>query len=315
MARSLVLHCRLNPSDALAVTAAVESLHARYSKEYKTDVRTSVPEIWRHNPWITPLEDDEAEHVELEQPPINKSKSLLSPFLEGYTRDLGHRLGVPLELTTNRPHLYLSDDEKVWINQVHEDITDGRDIPFWLVNAGVTSDCTAKQWPIEHYQAVIDATHGLIQWVQIGSAEHQHTPLHGVIDFIGKTDQRELIRLAYHAQGGLGPATYLQHLMAAWEKPYLCLLGGRESVARVNYPRQHLLHTMGMLACCATGPCWRARVAPLGDGEAHDQSLCDQPVLGWARPSAQCMAIIQPSEVIAVLSRILASQERSLQYK
>ena len=33
-------------------------------------------------------------------------------FLRGYCHDLGRQLGVPLDLTTSRPHLYLSDAER-----------------------------------------------------------------------------------------------------------------------------------------------------------------------------------------------------------
>lgn len=303
MRRKIVLHCRLSPGDVLTMTAALESLHSRYPREFDTDVRTPCPEIWEHNPWVTPIADDEGEHFDLEYPTIQQCNETLLPFLDGYTRNLGHRLGIPLELTTNRPHLYLGDDERNWINQVRQHVTDGRDVPFWLVNAGVKSDYTAKQWPIEYYQEVVDATRGNIQWVQIGAKEHDHPALSGVIDFRGKTDGRQLIRLAYHAQGGIGPVTYLQHLMAAWEKPYLCILGGREPVPWITYPRQHIFHTIGLLPCCSHGACWRSRVVPLNDGEGHDQSLCQEPVFGGLKPVARCMALIRPSELIAVLKR------------
>ena len=56
-----------------------------------------------------------------------------------------------------------------------------------------------------------------------------------MINLAGQTDHRQLIRLAWHARGGLGPVTYLQHLCAAWEKPYICLLGGREPATWVHY--------------------------------------------------------------------------------
>jgi ADP-heptose:LPS heptosyltransferase len=303
MPRKLILHCRLSPGDVLTMTAAVESLHVTYPGEYLTDVRTPASEIWQHNPRITPLADDEAEHFELEYPSIHQSDRILAPFLSGYTRDLGRKLGVPLELTINRPLLFLSEEEREWINQLREHFTHGRDVPFWLLTSGVKVDFTAKQWPIEYYQEVVDATRGRIQWVQVGSAEHDHVPLCGVVNLIGQTDHRQLIRLAYHCRGGLGPVTYLQHLLAAWEKPYLCLLGGREPANWVQYPRQVTFHTIGQLSCCQHGACWRSRVVPLGDGAEQDRSLCDQPVLGLVRPVGRCMALIRPDEAIRVLER------------
>jgi ADP-heptose:LPS heptosyltransferase len=306
MVRNLILQCRLSPGDVLAMTAAVESLHASYPGQYQTDVRTSVKEIWEHNPRIAPLADGEGELLDLHYPTIQRCNQAPHSFLAGYTRNLSELLGVPLELTTNRPHLYLSEEEKEWINQIRHHFTNNRVVPFWLVNAGVKNDYTTKQWPVENYQEVIDATRGRTQWVQIGATEHSHPRLRGVIDLIGKTDQRQLIRLAYHAEGGLGPVTYLQHLTAAWEKSYVCLLGGREPVTWVQYPRQITLHTIGQLTCCRSAACWRSRVMPLGDGGEQDGNLCDQPILGLERPVGRCMASIRPSEVLAVIERWLA---------
>ncbi len=306
----LILHIPLSPGDILTATAAVESLHATYPGRYQVDVRCAVPAIWENNPHITAIGDGDGRRIDLEYPLIQRSNQTLAPFLAGYTENLGHHLGVPLQLTTNRPHLYLSEEEKNWRNQVRdvwEKELAGRDPKFWLVNAGVKSDFTAKQWPVEHYQEVVNHTRGRIQWVQIGGREHDHPQLSGVLDLRGKTDARQLIRLAYHAQGGMGPVTYLQHLMAAWEKPYVCLLGGREPVTWVQYPRQTTFHAFGSaLSCCKGGACWKSRVVPLGEaGDEKNKSLCDHPVLGGVRPVAKCMAMIRPQEVLNVVERLL----------
>jgi ADP-heptose:LPS heptosyltransferase len=101
--------------------------------------------------------------------------------------------------------------------------------------------------------------------------------LRGVIDLLGKTDPRQLIRLVYHSSGGVGPSTFLQHLCAAWQKPYVCLLGGREPVAWVQYPKQTTLHSIGQLDCCRDRACWKSRVVPLGDRSEQDRSLCSNP--------------------------------------
>jgi hypothetical protein len=47
---------------------------------------------------------------------------------------LGQQLGVSLSLKVNRPQLYLSDQEKKWIDQIQHHVTDGRPVPFWLVS-------------------------------------------------------------------------------------------------------------------------------------------------------------------------------------
>ena len=302
--KRLILKSNLCPGDILTMTAAVESLHRTYPREYETDVRTSASEIWQHNPHVTKIGDD-GESIELKYPSINRSNQEHVPFLAGYTEDLGEKIGRPLSLKTNRPHLYLSDDEKNWVDQVTHHVTDGRKIPFWLVNAGIKSDYTAKAWAVESFQEVVDGTRGRIQWVQVGAKEHDHPKLNGVISLVGKTDHRQLIRLAWHCQGGLGPVTYLQHLCAAWEKPYICLLGGREPATWVSYPLQHTFHTIGTLPCCKTSACWKSRIVPAGDKSTKDESLCHHPVFGLQRPVARCMAAIRPDEIITLLERNL----------
>lgn len=297
--KRVILSCPLSPGDIATMTAAVHSLHERYPNQFVVDVRTPVPAIWEHNPGITPLAEAD-QTIEMHYPAVDKCNSRSAPFLAGYTEYLGDMLGVTLRLSTNRPHLYLSDEERGWLNQVAEK---GHGGPFWLVSSGVKSDYTAKQWPVEFYQQVVEQTKGVIQWVQVGAEEHDHVPLDGVINLIGQTDPRQLIRLAYHASGGLGPVTYLQHLCAAWEKPYVCLLGGREPAVWTQYPRQHTLHTIGALDCCRTGACWRSRVVKRNDGEKSDQSLCEKPVLVGKRPVGRCMQMITPADVVSVLRR------------
>lgn len=303
--RKLILSCPLSPGDVLTLTAAIESLHATYPGQYLTDVRTSCPALWEHNPHITAITDDdpEAKRIAMHYPQIDRSNQTMVNFLTCYTEYLGEQLGKPLRCTVNRPCVYLSDDEKKWMSQVQEHFTNGRPLKFWLVNAGAKRDFTLKQWPVEHYQRVIDATCGKIQWVQVGEASHGHPALKGVIDLRGKTDLRQLVRLAYHAEGGLGPVTFLQHLMAAHEKPYICLVGGREPATWVSYPKQHTLHTIGQLPCCVKGACWKSRVLPLEDGDKKDESLCARPVLGLERAVGQCMAMISPGEVLQILER------------
>ncbi len=302
----LILTTGLCPGDVLTLTAAVESLHLIYPGEYETDVRTPAAEIWQHNPRITPIPDGDpdARKIECHYPSIGRSNQEPVPFLAGYTSHLGEQLGRPLRCVVNRPQLYLSPEEASWQNHISQHFTGGKQVPYWLVNAGVKADYTAKSWPIEHYQAVIDTTLGDVQWVQVGAAEHGHPALRHVIDLRGKTDHRQFLRLVYHASGGLGPVTYLQHVCAAWQKPYICLLGGREPATWVQYPLQHTLSSLGTMACCRLRACWKSRVLAAGDGDAKDQSLCEWPVVGLQRPSPKCMAAITPDDVLSLLRRI-----------
>ncbi len=295
----LILKCNLCPGDILTLTAAVESLHRTYPGQYVTDVRTPAREIWHANPHVTTILDSEpgARAIDMHYPSINRCNQEAIPFLGGYTEYLAEQLGRPLRLQTNRPHIYMSAAELAEPTAI--------DGPFWIVNAGIKSDYTCKAWPIEYFQEVVDRTQGKIRWIQIGLREHNHPQLRGVTSLLDSGPPlRELIRLAYHAQGGLGPVTFLQHLCAAWQKPYVCLVGGREPATWVQYPYQHTLHTVGQLDCCRPHSCWRARVVPLGDGDDKDKSLCQYPVTeGLTRPAPKCMTMIRPEEVLQILER------------
>lgn len=298
--RRLVLASALSPGDLCTLTVAIESLHANYPGRFLTDVRTSCDELFRYNPRITPLAESDAEFMQMHYTDlVNSSNGVSNAFLRGYCFDLCKKLNVFLELTTNRPHLYLSDDEKTRgpLRRL------GSEIPekFWLVAAGVKRDLTVKQWPVEFFQEVVDYFRGKITFVQIGSSEHSHPSLDGVVNLLGRTDIRQLMCLAYHAQAGLGPITLLQHLCAAFEKPYVALLGGREPVTWTQYPLQTTLHTLGKLPCCRTNACWRSRVIALNDGSEQDDSLCDLPIMAMQRPVSKCMWLIKPVDVIRAM--------------
>lgn len=298
--KKIILENKQCPGDVMCLTAAVESLHSLFPGRYLTDVRTTAWEIWQHNPRISQLcsDDPDVEVIRAEYPAVHRSNSEPITMIEAMTEHLEKRLGIGLRCMTNRPVVYLSDEEKGWVDQVTE-IT-GTKTRFWLVNAGSKNDFPLKQWPVEYYQEVVNRTRGLITWVQIGSLEHNHPELTSVIDLRGKTDTRQLIRLAWHAAGGLGPITFLMHLMAAHRKPYVCLAGGREPVQWIAYPTQTTLHTIGSLSCCATSACWKSKVLA-----SQGENSCDKPVFGLSRLVGKCMAQITPDEVVPILRRHL----------
>lgn len=297
--QNLRLICKQSPGDVLVMTAAVESLATIYPNRWKIGYGGTAEEIWENNPHITRFKpDDEIVNLQMEYPAIHRSNYHHIPFMWAYIEFLGSALGVNLPIVTNHPSIYLSEEEKNWTSQVSE-LVGGRKIDYAVVNAGVKDDYTTKQWPVEYYQAVVNETQHKIQWVQVGSPEHDHFTLRNVIDMRGKTDTRQLIRMVYHSKFGIGPVTFLQHIYAAFEKPYICLLGGREPVTWVSYPLQHTLHTMGRLPCCEKNACWKSKVV----GESD--SLCELPVLGGIRPVGRCMSLIQPWEAISIINRML----------
>ena len=209
---------------------------------------------------------------------------------------------VPLKMSTNRPHVYLTDEEKGWMNQCWE--ASGNPGPFWVVNAGRKRDYTCKGWGHHNFQEVVDLLRGEVRFCQVGNPHDVHKPLDGVVNLLGKTSDRAFCRLVYHAQGVLTGVSYPMHLAAAFGKPCVVVAGGREPVLWNSYPQQHLLHTVGLLPCCRDGACWKSKVVKEHDPEGKDTAFCERPLPtpdGDHVPA--CMELIRPEEVAAVIKR------------
>lgn len=146
---------------------------------------------------------------------------------------------------------------------------------------------------------VIDKLKGKIQFVQVGREEHVHKCLKGVIDLRGKTDTRQLIRLCYHASGGLGGESFLHHIFAALQKPFVCLASGFLPKSWFSYPTTTILSRANTLPCYDKnkGCCWKSRTVKLNDGDSKDNSLCELPIFDGGNATPKCLALVSPDEV------------------
>jgi ADP-heptose:LPS heptosyltransferase len=297
------------PGDIVALTAAVRDLHRAYPKRFLTDVRTSCPELWEHNPYLTPIAPDDPDStvIDCHYPLIQESNRRRIHFLNGFIEYLKQTLGLAFRLTRLSGDIHLSEPEKRQPSPVEQ--RTGINMPYWIITAGGKFDYTIKWWHFRRWQAVVDRFREKILFVQVGEKHHYHPRLSGVLDFRGLTPPRELLRLVYHAQGVICPVTFLMHLAAAVEtksgsgaaRPCVVVAGGREPVAWEAYPGHEFLHTIGQLPCCATGGCWRSRSVPLGDGDEKDrpEHLCADTVEHLPR----CMHLITPEHVAAAIQR------------
>ena len=286
------------------LTAAVRDLHKCCPERFITDVRTSCPDLWKNNPYLTPLADDDpqVETIECHYPLINRCDKTPYHCLHGFVEFFNDRLHLAVKPTAFRGDLHLSAQEKLWHSQVHE--VAAAAIPFWIVAAGGKPDVTIKWWQTRRYQQVINHFKGKIQFVQVGEIGHWHPKLEGVIDLRGRTTLRELVRLVYHSQGILCSVTALMHLAAAVEKkrgqppnrPCVVIAGGREPAHWEAYPGHQFIHTNGALPCCAGGGCWKDRTAPLGDGDERDKP--DHLCVNVAQDLPRCLDMISAAEVI-----------------
>lgn len=266
------------------LTAALRDLHKTCPGKYATSVDTSARALWDHSPYVVPKSDADGswETVHCAYPLIHRSNQSAFHFIHGFIQDLGEKLGVKIEPTEFKGDIHLSEDERRWMSQVQE--MTKLPVPFWIIGAGGKFDFTAKWWPVERYQQVVDHYQGRILFVQVGEKHHHHPALNGVLDLCGKTNLRQLIRLMHHAQGVLCPVTLHMHLAAAVpvrkgmpkNRPCVVVAGGREPAQWEAYPHHQYLHTNGALPCCDQGGCWKSRVVPLGDKDAKDEpaKLC-----------------------------------------
>ncbi|MEZ5288318.1 MAG: glycosyltransferase family 9 protein [Vicinamibacterales bacterium] len=302
--RKLILRNFQSPGDIVMLTAAVRDLHRCHPGEFVTDVRTSCPDLWLHNPLLTPLseEDADVQVVDCHYPLIHRSNREPRHFLDGFVEFLNETLGLRIRVTDFKGDVYISDEEKAWFRDV--ELKEGASFPFWLFASGGKFDYTAKWWSAERYQQVVDHFRGRVTFVQVGESHHHHPPIEGAVDLRGRTTLRELMRLMYHAQGAISAVSLLMHLAAAVEvkpgmpknRPCVVVAGGREPPHFTAYPHHQFMHTVGALACCDNGGCWKSRVIPLGDGDAKDrpEDLCVDPI----GPLPRCMDLITAEDVI-----------------
>lgn len=276
------------PGDILTLTAAVRDLKKKYPN-ITIGLSTSAMSIWDFNPNVDlKMKESEADFVvDCHYPLVHKSNSCGRHFIHGFREHLEEQLGVRFDLTKFGCDIHISDQEKRWMSQVAETGWKG---PFWIVNSGIKFDYPAKRWPHENWQEVIDKLNDKVgdkvKFVQVGEKhpDHTHEPLNGVINFIGKTNLRQLIRLAYHAQGSLCHVTMLVHLMSVWNKPCVSVAGGRESKSWEGYLSTRYLDTVGSIHCASHGACWVSKL-----------ENCKDLIDGYPR----CMRMIKPDDVVS----------------
>lgn len=302
--RKLILRNFLSPGDIVMLTAAVRDLHRAHPGEFLTDVRTSCPELWEHNPYLTPLSEDDpdVEVVDCHYPIIHQCNTTPVHFLHGFPAFLNEQLGLRIRVTDYKGDIWIGEQERAWFD--HVVARAGAPEPFWLLVSGGKFDYTIKWWDHGRYQAVVDHFRGRIQFVQVGEAGHHHPPLDGVVDLRGQTSLRQLVRLVYHAQGAISPISLLMHLAAAVEtppgapqnRPCVVIAGGREPPHFTAYPHHQFMHTVGALRCCDNGGCWKSRALPLGDGDEKDAP--DQLCVDVVGRLPRCMDMITAADVI-----------------
>lgn len=311
----LILINRLAPGDCLVMTNAIRDLHKAHPGKYLTEVRTPCNDIFENNPYVQPFLYSEDEYqkvnaqfsqltnngvdvsvhvaeitggvkvIDMHYPMIHSSGKSGRHFCEGHRQWLADILGVDIPQTDLRPEIYLTQTEKEWANPVA--VKCGYQGKYWVINAGSKGDFTLKQYP--NYQEVVNLLidRGITP-VQIGVKGHNHTPLKGAVDMVGKTNLRELFRLIYHAEGVITCVSLPMHVAAAFNKPCVVVAGAREGTRWELYPNQQFMYVNGCLPCASYDGCWKSKHSDcvnLNDG------------------IPLCMDLITPTDIVNAVER------------
>jgi ADP-heptose:LPS heptosyltransferase len=296
MPEKIILTQIQSVGDWLVVTSAIESLHLQFPGRYITDYHCRSPELIANNPYITKLSPGEGRVIQMQNPSVHRSHVVGIHYLDTFCDYLGEQLGIPLKLQVSKPGIYLSENEKRLPKLENT----------WLINAGYKRDCQAKWWGTENYQNVVN-NHKKAWFIQVGDGNGVHPRLKGenVIDMVNKTSIRELIRLASQCVGGIGGVTFLQHVFAGLDLPYVCL-NLREPSWFTAYPRQTMLSTQGRMECNKHRACWACDV----NEEKTGNNPCKLPMVTFKVPMTnvvdeakpRCATMFDYKDVIKAMS-------------
>jgi ADP-heptose:LPS heptosyltransferase len=307
MEKLLLRHQRA-PGDVVVMSALIRDLALSYPGRFHIAVDTSFRELWENNPYVKIMRDKSgARVVNLTYGEyIRKAGTEKIHFISAFHKDLKKQTGISVPMLYPYPDLHLSEEEKKpFIGE-----------RYWVVLAGGKNDFTTKHWVYDRYQQVIDTLSNFgIKIVQIGGKgshpTHSHPKLKNVLDLVGETSIRQMIRIISQADGVICTITAAMHMAAALNKPCVVTGAGREEWWWEGYHKDNpamqefknpittshkYLHTIGLLDCCSKKGCWKNKVQK----SEGDKSFCHYPVVAeGAQTVPMCMDLISVDKVVS----------------
>ena len=286
--RKVLLRNGQSPGDLIVWTRAIGDLKECYPN-YQIGIECPAMEIFENSPRITQLnkEDQNVETFNIAYDEINQGGWSGIHFSDAWRHDMEKKLGVPIKKTGIRPELWISDLEKTWINQV--EMTFGWKGSYILLNAGHKQDNLLKQY--HKYQEVVDLLNRYfgekVKIVTIGHKDHIHPRLKGVLNLVGQTDLRQMIRLAYWSQMSIGPISLQFVMSAALGQPAVVIAAGKEGPRWQRYNWIRYITNVGALPCAEFDGCW------LGG----EKGKCTQLIKYKDQEIPKCFAMITPEEI------------------
>ena len=268
-----------SPGDILMLTACVRDLK-KVMPDITIGVQTSAMELWENNPNIKKDYGRADRIIQMNYPLIHKSTQGAHHFIHGFHQYLEEKLNTRIPVTDFCVDVYLSEEEKK-SSFVVDNVGDK---PFWIIDAGHKMDFTCKMWEFARFQEVVNRTKDRINWFQIGSSKHVHTPLENVINMMDKTNHRQFIQLMWYAKGVLTPVSYPLHLATMPMRDCnrkgrgVVIAGAREPSVWEQYTCHQYIHNCGILDCSIKGACWKSRIEFINDNSKQNNRICEKPV-------------------------------------
>ena len=154
------------------LTAAVRDLHACYPDLYVTDVRTPCPDLWLHNPHLTPLDenDPDVRVIDCHYPLIDRSNTAPYHFIHGFIEYLNDVLELQIKPTLFTRLTWRPKGE--WVRRSR---TSG---PAAAVRRSppAATRLTIKWWSPARYRSR-RPLRGRLDFVQVGEDEHPQPAL------------------------------------------------------------------------------------------------------------------------------------------
>lgn len=268
--------------DILTFTSGVRDFKAQFPNT-KVGVISTAMHIWDNNPNIDHQFKDPEKIVEIGPSSLtNKSNRINWHMCNAFRLSMEEKLGVSITQGDTRPDIWFTQEE---INR--PPIIEG---PYWVIIIGGEPGWTAKMYPAERWQEVVDSMPE-IKFVQLGMARHPYAHLDNVVDYVGKTEDRntgirDLFNIFYHAQGSVGLVSMHMHLSAAFSNPCVVVAGAREPAWFTNYMGHQYIQTNGTIPKCAMHTsCWKTSLKP-GGCMNHKDGI------------PKCVDIIKPDEIV-----------------
>jgi len=284
--KSVEFSSRLALGDAMMMTCGIRDFKAAFP-EVKVKVKSIGMHVWDNNPYIdqdiNPEKTINCGTAWL----TNASNRLNLHMANAYRLSIQNETGLAFEQGPISPDIWLSEEE---YNAAP--IIPG---PYWLIVKGGEPGWPLKMYPIEGWQAVVDAL-PQIKFVELGTSEHVRA--HGklknnkgnLVEMVGKTQDpntgiRDLFKIFLHAQGSVGLVSMHMHLSSAFGNPCVVVAGAREPAWFTQYYGHIYLHTNGLLPCAERRACWHCTTP-----------TCKNLVSDSITP--KCVDLIKPQEIV-----------------